>query len=150
MPHITEKLHKDHEKVEQLFRKLKETTDRAEKTRLDLCQKLKHELLAHAEFEEAVFYPAVRERNGVGQQIKEGIEEHNEVKRMLEEIEAMEPTSAEFMDKIEELEQAVQHHVDEEESEIFPVAKKVIDKTEGEQMSKRHDEMAQEHMRAAR
>lgn len=150
MPHITEKLHKDHEKVEQLFRKLKETTDRAEKTRLDLCQKLKHELLAHAEFEEAVFYPAVRERNGVGQQIKEGIEEHNEVKRMLEEIEAMEPTSAEFMDKIEELEQAVQHHVDEEESEIFPVAKKVIDKTEGEQMSKRHDEMAQEHMRAVR
>lgn len=150
MPHVTAKLHQDHEKVEQIFRKLKDTTDRAEKTRRDLCQKLKHELLAHAEFEEAVFYPAVRERNGVGQQIKEGIEEHDQVKRMLEEIEAMEPTSAEFMDKIEELEQAVQHHVDEEESEIFPVAKKVIDKEEGEEMSKRHDEMAQEHMRAAR
>ena len=150
MPHITDKLHQDHEKVEQLFRKLKDTTDGAEKTRLELCQKLKHELLAHAEFEEAVFYPTVRERNGVGQQIQEGIEEHNEVKRMLEEIEALEPTSSEFMDKIEELEQAVRHHVDEEESEIFPVAKKVIDKDEGEQMSTRHDEMAQEHMRAAR
>lgn len=148
--HITEKLHQDHEKVEQIFRKLMESGDGAEKTRLDLCEKLKHELLAHAEFEEAVFYPAVRERNGVGQQIKEGIEEHNQVKRMLSEIEKMEPTSAGFMDKIEELQQAVQHHVDEEESEIFPAAKKLIEKEEGEQMSTRHDEMVQEHMRAAR
>jgi hemerythrin superfamily protein len=150
MAHITQKLHQDHQKVEQLFRKLKETSDGAEKTRLDLCEKLKHELLAHAEFEEAVFYPAVRDRNGVGQQVKEGIEEHNQMKRMLSEIEGVEPTSAEFMDKIEELERAVQHHVDEEESEIFPAAKKVIDKDEGEQMSMRHDEMVKEHMRAAR
>jgi hemerythrin superfamily protein len=150
MPHITDKLHQDHQKVEEIFRKLKDTTDGAEKTRLDLCQKLKHELLAHAEFEEAVFYPAVRERNGVSRQVQESIEEHNEVKRMLSEIENMEPTSAEFMEKIEELESAVRHHVDEEEGEIFPAAKKVIDKDEGEQMSSRHDEMVQEHMRAAR
>ena len=150
MPHITQKLHQDHQKVEQIFRKLMETGDGADKTRLDLCQKLKHELLAHAEFEEAVFYPAVRDRNGVGQQVKEGIEEHNQVKRMLSELEEMEPTSPVFMEKIEELQQAVQHHVDEEESEIFPAAKKLIDKDEGEQMSRRHDEMVQEHMRAAR
>ena len=147
--HIIEKLHQDHQKVEQLFRKLMETTDGAEKTRLDLCEKLKHELLAHAEFEEAVFYPTVRERNGVGQQIEEAIEEHNEVKQMLTEIEQLEPTAEEFMEKIEELQQAVQHHVDEEEGEIFPVAKKLIDKEEGEQMSARHDEIMQEHMRAA-
>lgn len=148
--HITEKLHQDHEKVEQIFRKLMESGDGAEKTRRDLCEKLKHELLAHAEFEEAVFYPAVRDRNGVGQQIKEGIQEHNQVKRMLSEIETMEPTSTDFMEKIEELQQAVQHHVDEEESEIFPAARKLIDKEEGEQMSTRHDQMVKEHMRAAR
>jgi hemerythrin superfamily protein len=150
MPYITEKLHQDHQKVEEIFRKLMETGDGAEKTRLDLCQKLKHELLAHAEFEESVFYPAVRDRNGVGQQVKEGIEEHNQVKGMLSEIEEMEPTAPEFMEKIEEIQQAVQHHVDEEESEIFPAAKKLIDKDEGEEMSTRHDEMVQEHMRAAR
>lgn len=150
MPHITERLHQDHEKVEQLFKKIKETTDGAEKTRLELCQKLKHELLAHAEFEEAVFYPTVRERDGVGGQIQEGIEEHNQVKRMLQEIEALEPTSPEFMEMLSELEEAVQHHVQEEESEIFPAARKAIGQDEGEEMSRRHDKMAQEHMRAAR
>src|SRR3546814_512274 len=94
MPHITAKLHEDHRKVEQIFKKLRGTTDRAKKTRLDLCNKLKHELLAHAEFEEAVFYPAIRERNGAD--ISEALEEHQQVKSMLEEIEQMEPASAEF------------------------------------------------------
>lgn len=150
MPHITEKLHEDHQKVEQIFRKLKDTTDDAEKTRLDLCQKLKHELLAHAEFEESVFYPTVRERNGADQRVSEAIEEHQQVKSMLEEIEQMEPTSAVFLDKIAELESAVQHHVDEEESEIFPVARKTIEENEGEQMSQRHDQMVQQYMQSAR
>ena len=150
MPHITQKLHQDHQKVEEIFRKLKDTTEGAEKTRTDLCQKLKHELLAHAEFEEAVFYPAVREGDGVGSKVEEAMKEHDQVKRMLSEIEQMDATSAEFMDKITELERAVQHHVDEEENEIFPAAKKVIDEEEGEQMSSRHDEMVKEHMREAR
>src|SRR3546814_17382205 len=110
MPHITAKLHEDHRKVAQIFKKLKDTTDRAEKTRLDLCNKLKHELLAHAEFEEAVFYPTIRERNGAD--ISEALEEHRQVKSMLEEIEQMTPASAEFMDKIVELDEAVKHHVE--------------------------------------
>lgn len=148
MPHITERLHEDHQKVEQLFQKLKKTGDGAEKTRLDLCQKLKHELLAHAEFEEAVFYPAIGERDGAD--LDEAIEEHQQVKAMLEEIEQMEPTSEEFMDKLSELESAVQHHVEEEESEIFPIAKRTIEKEEGEQMAQRHDDMVQQHMQAAR
>src|SRR3546814_14486918 len=118
MPHITAKLHEDHRKVEQIFKKLRDTTDRAKKTRLDLCNKLKHELLAHAEFEEAVFYPAIRERNGAD--ISEALEEHQPVKSMLEEIEQMEPASAEFMDKILELEEAGKNHVQEEDKGRFP------------------------------
>lgn len=148
MPHITEKLHQDHQKVEKLFQKLKDTSDGAEKTRQDLCKKLKDELLAHAEFEEAVFYPAVRERAEAD--ISEAIEEHKEVETMLQEIEQMEPTSEEFMEKIQQLEEAVKHHVEEEENEIFPIAKDIIEKQEGEEMSKHHDEMVREHMEAAR
>lgn len=147
MPHITAKLHDDHRKVEQIFNKLKDTTDGAEKTRLDLCKKLKNELLAHAEFEEAVFYPAIQERNVAD--VSDALEEHQEVKRMLEEIEQMGVASEQFMDKILELEEAVQHHVEEEENEMFPLAKKAIAKDEGEEMSQRHDQMAREHMRAA-
>src|SRR3546814_4087998 len=98
MPHITAKLHEDHRKVEQIFRKLKDTTDRAEKTRLDLCNKLKHELLAHAEFEEAVFYPAIRERNGAD--IREALEAHQQVKSMHQEIEQIDPPSAALIDTI--------------------------------------------------
>src|SRR3546814_2381411 len=129
-------------KVEQIVKKCRGTTDRAKRTRLDLCNKLKHELLAHAAFEEAVFYPAIRERNGAD--ISEALEEHQQVKSMLEEIEQMEPASAEFTDKILELEEAVKHHVEEEENELFPVARKAIEKDEGEQMSQRHDQMRSE------
>lgn len=148
MPHITAKLHEDHQKVEKIFQKLKDTSDGAEKTRRDLCQKLKNELMAHAEFEEAVFYPAVRDRAEAD--ISEAVQEHKEVENMLEEIEQMEPASEAFMEKVLQLEEAVKHHVDEEENEIFPLAKDAIDKEEGEQMSQQHDEMVREHIQAAR
>lgn len=150
MPHIIEKLHEDHEKVEQIFRKIMDTSEGAEKSRRDLCEKLKHELLAHAEFEEEVFYPAVRERDGIDSRISEAIEEHKQVETMLKELESLDVTSEEFMEKISELQASVQEHVDEEESEIFPVARKAIEEDEGEQMTKRHDEMVKEHMQAAR
>ena len=148
--HIIDKLHEDHEKVESLFRKLKDTTDGAEKTRADLSAKLRQELLAHSEFEENVFYPTVRERDGVGRQVKQAFEEHQEVKQMLDELDSMDPTSAEFMETVAELEAAVREHVDVEESDIFPAAKKAIGEDEGAEMARRHDEAARQFMQELR
>lgn len=149
MQHITEKLHDDHEKVNRIFKQLNDTSDHAEKTRLDLCQKLKDELLAHAKFEEEVFYPSLRSRDGADELVAEAIGEHQQVESMLNEIERVSPASQDFMEKISELESAVQHHVEEEEREMFPIARKVFQGEEGEQMARQHDEMVQQYMQSS-
>ena len=150
MTHVLDRLHEDHEKVSGLIAKLKSSGDSAEKTRKDLCEKIKDELQAHTEFEEEVFYPAVREQSkSAEQQVTQAIEEHDEVERILLQIEELEPTSAEFIGLVEELEESIEAHVRREEDEIFPMAKKALNDEESERMGQRHDSMVAEHMRAA-
>ena len=150
MPHIIERLHQDHEKVEQLFEKLLDTGDGAEKSRRQLCEQLAEELKAHSEFEEEVFYPAVRDAGGkADDEVDEALEEHEEVKQMLDQIESLDPTSEEFLDLVMELRDAVQEHVRREEAEIFPMAKDAIEQDAAQQMTERHDKMAAEHAQHA-
>lgn len=145
MPHIIEKLHQDHERVEQLFAKLQTTSASAKKTRETLCQTLAQELKAHTQFEERVFYPAVRESgDSAGPKVKHAIEEHREVERMLMRLEKIDVASEEFMDLIGQLQDAVQEHVREEEDEIFPLAKKGIEEEDSTQMVIRHDKMVRD------
>lgn len=144
MMDVTEKLHRDHEKVEGLFAKLEQSGDGAEKTRKELFRQLEQELKAHTEFENQVFYPAVRDAAGGGGVIAEALEEHEAVEKMLLDLGAMEPTSAEFMDTLRELERNVKEHVAMEEEKIFQLAGKGLDRETGEQMARRHDEMAQQ------
>ena len=144
--HITEKLHKDHEKVDRLFSKLLDTTSGAEKTRTDLFAKLREELEAHTEFEENVFYPAVRgDSNDAEELVDVAEEEHAQVDKLLEELSGMDATSDEFLDRLKLLKQAVQEHVEREEGDIFPIARDLLDKQDAEQMSGKHDRMVQEH-----
>lgn len=146
MPHVTEKLHQDHEKVEQMFKKLQQTSNGAEKTRQKLCQQLATELRAHMEFEEKVFYPALRQASdGAGDKVKHAFHEHNEAKQMLEQLEQCDPKSDEFLDIATQLQEAIEHHVREEEDSIFDLAQDRIEDDDAEQMAVRHDKMAQEY-----
>lgn len=146
MPHVTDKLHQDHEKVEQLFKKLQETGDGAEKSRQKLCQQLATELRAHMEFEEKVFYPAVRQTgDGAGEKIKHAVHEHNEAKQLLDQLEQCDPTSEDFLDLATQLQESIEHHVREEEDSVFRMARKGIEDDDAEQMATRHDKMAQEY-----
>lgn len=148
MTHITDTLHQDHQKVSQLIGKLKGTGGGEQKTRGSLCRQIKHELMAHSEFEEEVFYPALREGSPEGgPEVEAAFEEHEEVEQMLDEIEQMDPTSNEFMTAIDQLEQAVLEHVQHEESRIFPIAQQLLKEADAAQMSREHDQMVQAHMR---
>ncbi len=150
MAHITETLHHDHDKVSELLEQLKGTTRGAGKTRAVLCQQIRHELLAHTEFEEKVFYPAVREAGDEARdQVEKALGEHEEVDAMLEELERMEIDSDEFMSAVSRLQQAVMDHVHREEEKIFPLAKGALDAGAADEMSERHDEMVEGHMRRA-
>ncbi|MEH2036901.1 hemerythrin domain-containing protein [Nostoc sp.] len=76
------------------------------------------ELILHAKTEELVFYPALREYEETEQYVEEAEEEHEEVSVILEEIKALKPTQVEFKEKMSELKETLEHHL-EEESEIF-------------------------------
>lgn len=143
MPHVTEKLHQDHEKVEKMFKKLLQTKDDDASTRQKLCQQIATELRAHMEFEEKVFYPALRQAgDGAGEKVRHSVHEHNEAKQLLDQLISCDPKSEEFLDIAGQLQEAVEHHVREEEDSIFDLAQEKLEDGDAEQMAMRHDTMA--------
>ncbi|HEV2880331.1 MAG TPA: hemerythrin domain-containing protein [Pyrinomonadaceae bacterium] len=116
----------DHEKVSGIFEKLEETTERAEKTREELFMKLKQELELHAHIEETIFYPVLKKAEETREITMEGIQEHHVVKVLLRELDAMEVGSETWTAKLKVLKESVEHHVEEEEGEMFKSAREVL------------------------
>lgn len=119
-------LHKDHEAVKALFQKLEDTTEKAVKGREKLFETLKEELTVHAEAEEQFFYPKLLDTKDSRPIALEAQEEHNVVKALLAQL-ALEPKgSEEWTAKLAVLQENVEHHAMEEETELFPKAKKIL------------------------
>jgi iron-sulfur cluster repair protein YtfE (RIC family) len=141
MSDIYELLSKDHNKVKELLEKIQSTPEGSEKARQKLFSELKQELEVHTTFEEKVFYPQAREKTGMDEKIEDAMEEHDEAKQLLEALADMEPSSEEWMETIEELADALSHHIKDEEQELFPAARKKVDPTEAEKMGREYMEM---------
>jgi hypothetical protein len=132
-----ELLKQDHEKVSGIFEKLEPTTERAIKTRQDLFEKLRNELEIHAEIEETIFYPVLKEAAETREITMEAYEEHNVVKTLLEEMSALSVDSEEWTAKLTVLKENVEHHVEEEEGEMFKSARQVLSKEQIEEIGAR-------------
>lgn len=131
----------DHRTVDELFEKIEKSGENAVKTRQQLFEKLRHALETHTQIEEQIVYPDFKKHDGMKRFIGEALEEHNEVKTMLRRLGAMAPDSADWSKRIGELKKAVQHHVREEENEMFPAARKEIGREESEALAKRVEQM---------
>jgi hemerythrin superfamily protein len=127
----------DHRKVEELFKKLEDTTERAVKTRTELFEKLNQELTVHALAEEAILYPENKEIKETRELGFEAVEEHHVVKILLAELAALSPDTEEWTAKLAVLKENVEHHVKEEEGELFPKTKKALTAEELEEMGNR-------------
>jgi iron-sulfur cluster repair protein YtfE (RIC family) len=123
-----ELLKEDHERVSAIFEKLEPTTERALKTREELFARLKTELQHHTQIEEQIFYPALKQEEETREITLEGLEEHNVVKTLLEEMESMPVDSEEWTAKLSVLKENVEHHVEEEEGKMFPKARQALPK----------------------
>lgn len=123
---IFELLKQDHERVDGIFKQLGLTTERAEKTRGELFARLKTELDLHAYLEETILYPALKEVEETREIALEGVEEHRVVKRLLGELDAMPATSEQWTAKLTVLKENVEHHVEEEEGEMFKQARAAL------------------------
>jgi hemerythrin superfamily protein len=107
----------DHERVKGLFEQY-ESAERAQKQAIarQICQELK----IHAQIEEEIFYPAARQAIDDEELVDEAVEEHSEAKRMIAAIEAAGGDEGEIESTVLELREAIEHHVEEEEGELFP------------------------------
>ena len=133
-------LKKDHDKVKDLFEDFEKTEDREAKQRL--AREALIELKVHAELEEELFYPALRQAAG-DDLINEAGEEHHVVKLLIAELEQMGSADEHYDAKFKVLTENVRHHIREEEGEIFPRARSMDTDWEavGEAMRRRKQEL---------
>ncbi len=141
MADIYELLSKDHKKAKELLTKIRETSDGSEKTRQKLFSELKQELEIHTSFEETVFYPQAKQKTGMDDVIQDALEEHDEAKQLLETLSDLDPTSDEWMETIEELTEALGHHIKDEEQDLFPAVRKKMDAAEAQSLGRQYTEM---------
>ncbi len=122
-------LKQDHKTVERLFKRFEKAKQPAEQRKL--AEQVVKELSVHAAIEEMLFYPAVRDRvSGAEDMVLESLEEHHIVKWVLSELEDMKPDHERFKAKMTVLIENVRHHVEEEESELFPKVRKAMGRKE--------------------
>ncbi len=127
----------DHEKVAGIFEKLEPTTERGVKTREALFAELKKELDVHARIEEEILYPTLEEADETHDIVLESYEEHGVVKTLLAELDELAKDDEMWGAKLKVLQENVEHHVEEEEGEMFPKAKKVLSAEEIEALGER-------------
>jgi hemerythrin superfamily protein len=122
----------DHKTVEDLFKRFEKLGPRAHKTKQDVVERVVRELSIHASIEEMIFYPAIRQaidESDVQDLVLESLEEHHIVKWVLSELEKMSPDHERYDAKMTVLMENVRHHVEEEESDLFPKVSKLLGRT---------------------
>ncbi len=137
-----ELLKSQHRVVEKLFAKIEAAKDPAKKGQL--FAEIADGLAAHATIEEHQFYPAVRAKR-TEDILLESLEEHLGIKRVLADLLKTNPSDQTFDAKIKVLKEQVEHHVKEEEEDLFPKVKKILDaetlEALGQEMSAEHSEL---------
>jgi hemerythrin superfamily protein len=139
----------DHKKVAGIMEKIDSTTERGVKTREDLFTQLKTELDVHAHIEETILYPALQEIEVTHDITLEAFEEHRLVKQLLAELEKMDKGDEQWTARFTVLKESVEHHVEEEEGEMFPKARKALSEAEAEDLGTRLEASKNQELKAA-
>jgi len=146
----TKLLKEQHDEVKALFQRYQAAKESEQK--LECFEEIADAFAAHGEIEEKIFYPAVY----VGQlqeKLREAVEEHLAAKRVLADLLDLEPSDEQFDAKMKVLEELIEHHVQEEESELFPAVRKNFAREElealGEQMETLFEQLQQDDPREA-
>lgn len=139
MPDVIKLLEADHREVEDLFAKAESTSGAAKQ---QVVMKIAAELTLHAEVEEQIVYPAMREA-GLESLVDEAEEEHSMVKELVAQLEAMDAAIEGVDSVLAELKANVEHHVQEEESEGFPRFREAVGQAELQALATRVEEAKQ-------
>jgi hemerythrin-like domain-containing protein len=130
-------LKNDHDKVKGLLEQLGRTTERGVKTRQDLFATIKSELTVHEIIEEEIFYPALKEHPKAKDIVLEAYEEHNVVDTIMGEMEQTPFDDETWGAKAKVMTENIEHHIEEEEGEMFKQARQVFDRDELQELGAR-------------
>ena len=139
----------DHDKAKTVMAELETTTERGVKTREEKWTKLLKELTIHENIEEEVFYPALIEHPEAKDIVLEAMEEHHLVDDIVEQLKDTPFDDEHWGAKFKVTKENVEHHIEEEETEMFKIARQVFSKEELEELGARMDAIKSEQMQEA-
>ncbi|MDN4055577.1 hemerythrin domain-containing protein [Massilia sp. YIM B02763] len=137
-------LTEEHREVSDMFEQFEQLGDRAKVAKAKLVEKICTALIVHTAIEEEIFYPAVREALKDGEDmVDEAVVEHASAKDLIRQLQEMNPDEDLYDAKVKVLGEQIDHHVEEEEKEMFPKARKSgLDLNElGAEMAQRKQEL---------
>jgi hemerythrin-like domain-containing protein len=132
-------LTEDHRAVKKLLDELETTTERGVKTRTELYDRIKQMLTVHEVIEEEIFYPALREHPRAKDLVLEAYEEHDVVDTVMTQLGSLPVDDETWGAKATVMIENLRHHIEEEENEMFPTARRVFDADELEELGRRMD-----------
>ena len=142
-------LKEQHDEAKQLFKQL----EKAEGAKASqLWSELKTKLTRHEELEEKYFYPELRKSKTTEELTLEAYQEHHVMDLLIEEISALKPTDEAFQPKVTVLQENTEHHIEEEEHELFPKVRKIWDVKKRTEVGAKMQQMKEQftrHERAA-
>lgn len=124
----------DHRRVKALFKEANELGDRAHSARANLFREIDAELKLHTKVEETIFYPTFKSKSRAGSderdEILEAYEEHAAAKALIRAIEETDPKDETYKAKVHVLSEMIDHHVKDEETELFKQARELLSEDE--------------------
>lgn len=139
-----ELLTRQHREVEEMFERFENMTDRAKVSKKKLADEICNALIMHTTIEEEIFYPATREASeDTEDMVDEAVVEHASAKDLIAQIMEMDPGDELYDAKVKVLGEMIEHHVEEEEKEMFPKTRELkLDMVAlGEEMQARQKEI---------
>ncbi len=134
-------LKEDHDRIKKMLEDGESTTERGEKTRTEIFERLKTTLVAHEAMEEEVLYPALKAHPQARELTLEAYEEHHVVDLVLEELEMTPVSDEEWGAKFTVAKENIEHHIEEEEGEMFKMIRQAFSADEREEMGARMAEI---------
>jgi hemerythrin superfamily protein len=121
-------LKKDHQEIKSYFREFEKAGEKAYDAKARAAQKAFTELIGHSKCEEDVFYPAVKEaaKKDGKELVLEAVEEHHQADSLIRQLQTLSPRDESYDAKFKVLVESVEHHMEEEENEMFPEAEQLL------------------------
>jgi len=127
----------DHDKVKKLLSELETTTERGVKTRAELFSTIKGELTVHEIIEEEIFYPELKAHPKAKDIVLEGFQEHHVVDLLMGELEDLDVADETWGPKAKVMQENIEHHIEEEEDDMFVKTRQVFDEAELQELGQR-------------